>query len=393
MIVYFQIDAPHRWLHVSRQNIVEDSGVAETLDGVPIPKTTSQIIGVVPGTAVAIRKIDVPARTRRQAEATAPYALEESLATDVEDLHFAVLDWKRGADTTVAVVERRSMDAWREALTDITPDKLVPEMLLLPLHAQTDYTLAKLDDGSVYVRGRDATYLVLDENAVELWWQEMENPHASIAVNDGHLAHRLVELGGTLVHEWNIGGNFQEWLKHDNAPEVTGNLLQGNYLPQERRQAAGGYKTAAALLAAALVIRLVADGFEYVSLRSKDRELGEQIEATFRSAFPDITRIVNPRVQMEQKMRELKTGSAGAGYFQLLLAAVAKAVPPARATLEEINFRENSMIVTCTTSDFAGLDRLKELFAKDQNVRVELLSSGSRDNRVSGRFKLNLGAA
>ena len=393
MIVYFQVDAPHRWLHLGRQNTVEDSGVAETLDAVPIPKGAAEIIGVVPGTAVAIRRLDLPARSRRQAQAAAPYALEESLATDVEDLHFAILDWKRSGDTTVAVVERQNMDAWRDALTELAPDRLIPETLLLPLHTQTDYTLARLDDGSVYVRGRDGAHLALDDSAVELWWQEMENTHASIAVNDGRLAHRLVELGGSLVHEWDIGGNFQEWLTRDSPPEPHGNLLQGDYLPQERRQAASGYKIAAALLGAALLIRLGADGFEYFSLHNKDRALGEQIEATFRSAFPEVTRIVNPRVQMEQKLRELKTGSIGAGYFQLLLGAVARAVPPAQATLEEITFRENSLIVTCTTSDFAGLDRLKELFSREQNVRVELLSSGSRDNRVSGRFKLDLGAA
>lgn len=393
MIVYFQIDAPHRWVHLDRQGAVADRGVADTLDAIPMPKAASEIIGVVPGHAVAIRTLELPARSRKQAQTAAPYALEESLATDVEELHFAILDWKRNGETTVAIVERQQMDAWRDALAEIGPDRLVPEMFLLPLHAQTDYTLARLEDGTVYVRGRDGTLLTLDESAVELWWKELENPHASIAVSDGRLAHRLIELGGTLVHEWAIGSNFGEWIARDGAPETRGNLLQGEYLPQERRQAAGGYRLAAGLLAAALVIRLGADGFEYFSLRGKDGALTQQIEATFRSTFPDVTRIVNPRVQMEQKLRELKTGATGAGYFQLLLAAVARAIPPAQATLEEITFRENSMIVTCTTSDFAGLDRLKELFSRDQNVRVELLSSGSRDNRVSGRFKLDLEAA
>ncbi len=393
MIVYFQVDAPHRWVHVTRQNTVEDSGVAATLDQVPIPRATTQVVGVVPGGSVTIREIELPARTRRQAEAAAPYALEETLATDVEALHFAVLDWKRGGSTTVAVVERQTMDAWRDALADLAPDKLIPEQLLVPLHAQTDYTLARLDDGTVFVRGRENACLSLDEGAVELWWQEIENPHASVAVNDGQLARRLVELGGTLVHEWDIGRDFQAWINADGPPQVVGNLLQGDYIGTERNVSPAGFRVAAALLAAALLIRLGADGFEYFALSAQDRELGEQIQSTFRDTFPDVTRIVNPRAQMEQKLRELKTGSAGAGDFQLLLQAVAKAVPPSRATLEEITFRDNSMIVTCTTTDFAGLDRLKELFARDQNVTVELLSSGSRDNRVSGRFKLDLGSA
>lgn len=351
-----------------------------------------RVIGVVPGDAVVIRRVHLPARSRRQAATAVPYALEETLATDVEDLHFAVLDWKRGEETTVAVVERRRMDAWREALRGVHIDALVPEPMLLPLHPQAEYTIGKLPDGGAYVRGRDGASLALDVDAVELWWRELDNPHASVAVNDGEIAHRLVELGGSMVHEWGIGSDLASWLKHGEVPEVSANLLQGDYLPSERTQALGGYKVAAGLLTLALLLRFAADGFEYLSLRAQDQELSAQIEATFRQAFPDVTRIVNPRVQMEQKLRELKSGFVGDGYFQLMLSAVAKAVPPARATVEEITFRDNAMIVTCSTSDFAGLDRLKQLFAHDQRLRVELLSSGSRDNRVSGRFKLDLGA-
>ena len=71
-----------------------------------------------------------------------------------------------------------------------------------------------------------------------------------------------------------------------------------------------------------------------------------------------------------------------------MLFSVATAIPSTNATLDEISFREDFLLVTCTTPDFAGLDRLKAKFSQNKNVKVELISSGSRDNKVSARFKL-----
>ena len=61
-----------------------------------------------------------------------------------------------------------------------------------------------------------------------------------------------------------------------------------------------------------------------------------------------------------------------------------------RATVEEITFRNTTLLVTCRTDDFEALDRLQQKLAEDERIAVELVSSGSRENSVSGRFRLDL---
>ncbi|GAJ01862.1 unnamed protein product, partial [marine sediment metagenome] len=147
-------------------------------------------------------------------------------------------------------------------------------------------------------------------------------------------------------------------------------------------------KVALAVFGLGLLTSIVVDIYENYVLFHENAAVDREIIQVFHETFPEIRRIVNPRLQMEQRISELRAGSVSAGGFQTLLASVARAVPEANATLDEITFRDDAMLITCTTADFAGLDRLRARFAMDQNISVELISSGSRDNKVNARFRL-----
>ena len=137
-----------------------------------------------------------------------------------------------------------------------------------------------------------------------------------------------------------------------------------------------------------LLARVGVDLYDNYFLFQQNANLEREIVKVFHEAFPDVRRIVNPRLQLEQRIKELRTGSVDAGTFQSILYSLADAIPGANATLDEISFRDDFLLVTCSTPDFAGLDRLKARFSENKSVKVELISSGSRDNKVSARFKL-----
>lgn len=388
MIFYLGIDKPHRWARTDAQGQVVDSGVADSLAAI-VPPRGAHVVAVVPGEDVLTRRINLPARNRTQALAAAPYALEESLSTDVERLHFALLDWNATGDTTVAIVAQTRMDAWQETLrvAGHEPDALLPDYLLVPAHPEARFTIARAGAQRLLIRAQGYAGLALDATALSAWWHDLDDPATPIVAAQAEVVEQLNALGASQVRFWDIGADFTQWLRQQKpAPGI--NLLHGRYRPARARGAGRGLRIAGALLALALLLKLGGDAAEYVWLTVQQRSLAGQIDALLLETFPDIKKIVNPRSQMTQRIAALKAGGAGAGEFLHLLGAAAGAVPASGGSLDEINFKDNVMQIACTLPDFAAVDALKKRFEADRRVSAELVSSGAKEKRVSARFRL-----
>ena len=108
---------------------------------------------LVPGADVLITRVAVPATQRARAQAAIPWALEDRLVDAVESLHFALGRYHDSGEWSVAVVARRTLDAWlkRCAIAGIEPVSARPEPLALPAPA-TDEWMALEEAGSVIVR-------------------------------------------------------------------------------------------------------------------------------------------------------------------------------------------------------------------------------------------------
>ena len=364
MSIYISLRAPYIWAQIDKRGGVVAKGSAANLEELALPKRSGSIIGVAPGDSVLTRIATIPSRRRSKVEAAIPFSLEDSVSEDIEDLHFSILNWTPGGDAHVAIVAKQQLRAWISEFGDvgITLDEIVPEYLLLPLHPQARTTVAQTDDERLCIREGSHGGLVLELEDADLWWSELEDKAVAIAVNKVELARRFVAADGSMVNEWDIGENFVEWLSHQSGGVVSANVLTGEFTPLHRQQSNAGLKAAAIVLALGFLLKMGIDAGEYFYLNKKNQRLDRQITQVFNWSFPDIPRVVNPRVQMERQLELLQSGNRGSGEFAQLLSAVAKAVPATRSNLQEVVFRNEEMTITCSVSDFAGLDRFKKVF-------------------------------
>jgi general secretion pathway protein L len=388
VICYFTIDSPYLWVHINRRGRVTAGGEVQSLVEVPLPRNCSRRVGVVRGSEIVVRHAALPTRSRAKALAALPYSLEDGLAEDVDSLHFALLGWDAGG-AIAAVVSRQRMDAWltqaREAGLGL--DAIVPDFLLAPRHPQAQTTVLTDRSGNVLVRDGEATGLFLDRDNVPLWWHRQADPGIAVATNDAELARELIALGATNVSEWPVGADMRDWLGAQ-PPALQFNLLQGDYQPRHAQASGRRLVPAAALLAAALAVKVGGDGVEYYLLKTEGARLEAQMRETYLSVFPDARKLDYPRRDMERRAAQLRAGYSGGAEFQQLLATVSRVASAAGTRVEDINFRDNSLVVTCTVADFSALDRLKQRFEKEPDVGVELQSSGAREQQVSARFRL-----
>jgi len=389
----FEIETPGEWALLDSAGNVVESGRAAALGELPRGARVTAFTAVVPGDAVITRRVAIPARSRGRAQAAARFALEDHVSADIESLHFALFEWRRGATATVAVIDRERMRQWCSRLHDagLPVRTILPDFLLLPGHPNRGITIARGADGLLRVRRDAVNGLSLDPAALDLWWQELDDPHVPVAVNAQDVAQQLVALGATQVSTWDIGDGLADWLSAAALRLPAGaNLLQGEFSSSQGKARLGAYWPAAAMLVLAAAIKVGADVIEYVQLRDSHRELNAQIEKIYLDTFPG-SRVVQGRERelMQRKIEALRAGYAGGGDFPYLLGVVSQVVPPSGATLEEINFRDNTLTISCSTGDFAGIERLKKRLEQVEGVQFELLSSGAREQQVSARFRLS----
>src|ERR1700740_3183235 len=117
---------------------------------------------LVSGAEVLLAEPDVPVRTGAKLAQLVPYALEEHLAEDIDDLHFAL--GKRAGDSTrvpVAVVSRALLDEWLATLraSGIEPDAVYADSDLLP--ENPGQAVALLEEDAVFVRAPGASPVTL----------------------------------------------------------------------------------------------------------------------------------------------------------------------------------------------------------------------------------------
>ena len=136
------IDDPIKWVATAGDKPV-GGGVVSSLDnlGEAIEKEPDEIIVILPGERLAIRRLTTPARNQRQLLQAARFLLEDELAGPVEGLHIAL-----GAEPAdpatgrpIIAVDEAWITGWVAALREagFPPDVLTADILALGVAGQS----------------------------------------------------------------------------------------------------------------------------------------------------------------------------------------------------------------------------------------------------------------
>ncbi len=380
------VAAPHRWLQLNRSGKVRRRGSAETLAELARTARGDSVYAVIPGEHLVTHRVTVPARSRARAAQALPFALEERLTEDIERFHFLMLGWKSGGEVLAGILSKDLLDGWWNGFEQagIRLAGMLADYQLLPLHPRCNITIARDSDDRICVRMNDGGGAVLDADALAIWWHGTEQGTVA-AVNERALAESLVGEGGE-VRLWEIGAGYGDWIAHRGGKDPMPNLLPMVTGTRSERSTIPGLKVAVVLLGLGVLAKGGLDAYEYRALEGEADRLERAIHDQFVSTFPEETRVVNARSQFRQKLLELEQAGGAGGDFQALLAAVARAVDG--AGIEELVFRDESLEVLCSVNNFADLDALKRRLEEAAPVQVELVSSGSLGDRVTGRYRL-----
>jgi general secretion pathway protein L len=352
-----------------------------------------RICVLVPGTDVLVAEPELPNKAGTKLQQVVPYALEEQLADDIDDLHFAI--GKRPPDSTrtpVAVVTRALMDQWLEALKSngIEPEAMYADSDLLPQNP--GQAVALLEEDVVVVRPPSGSPITLPADALQ---EALETAQASNP--EGGAGRGLILYTG--APEWHEHSAQVEALRErfdgikiqllangplalfaQQLPTATPtNLLQGQYTPTTSRTVGlRAWRVAATLLVCLIGLHVAGKAAELSLLKRNEHKLDVSLREAIQTVMPGAN-TADARKVLEQRLTSARAANSS-GLLPALEAFVqAKSAVPG-ASVQSMSFHNGTLELKITAPDASSLDRISQ--ALRNNGWQSDLTSGS--NVASG---------
>jgi general secretion pathway protein L len=333
-----------------------------------LPRHARRVELVLPAAEVLITRARLPPRARRRGGDVLGYALEEEMLGGPEDNHVVWLGLADGEDV-LAVFDRQGLQRRLDALANLgmRAVEVYCETLLLP-HIPGEWSLAwNGSEGFVRTAQHVGGATVFGDHgspplSLELMLEEAAGSDAyprSIAIYPA-APGALPDLDAwqsTLGVDLRDAG---EWTWRTSAVDPDVRLMREGRRLHVSSGALARLRPAAWIAASALILHGVALVIDWSKLAFEQRELRQQIEARFRSVFPDAAAVEDPALQMRRRLAQARhaAGAPDPGDFLPLLETTASGMselPP--ATLRVISYEGGQLTLELGPVDEAQLRR------------------------------------
>ncbi|MDP1602599.1 MAG: type II secretion system protein GspL [Legionella sp.] len=338
----------------------------------------AKTIAVVSTEYVGLHSVELPWLPEKKARAALPFALEDKLAENVDELHFAFARQFYQNGRYLVIICNKS---W---LMDI---------------------LATLEDHHIHFDNITLDWFALDDNETCILSSSL------LTHNEPFFSGALAEeLAISYLKDLSLDQTIYTFTDSDPlllAPtaQVTGiesllwiakrlhvkktiNLSQG---PLE--QSSSHFKTKRWYLAAAtmsllwVAILLIGNGLKIYSLNSQVSEVDKQIATVYRQFFPKAQQIISPRFRISQLLKSRKNDTDKA--FWSLLNQLTEAITKNNSKVEQLRFQNQLLQVTVVSKDFDTLEAVQTALQK-ASVKVKQSQAASTGDKVTATLELSL---
>jgi len=416
-------DAPADWIAVDSSGARHGLPATGPLSEASMEAGDRSVIVLVPSAEVLTTTVDMPIKGGAKLQAALPYALEESLADDVDQLHFAAGSRYPSGLIPVSVVNKEKLEQWMSWLDEagIIATSIIADI----------YGLARIP-GTISLLVADQKVVINDGADTALLMEDVSPGDALAAIgafDDGTAASTEEEAGDEDVttmgmprhvlvycapedeeryqHDWiamrqELDSLDVKLLSDGVLPRLavtvaTGagiNLLQGAY---GRRVDYSGvfqpWKYVAMLLLALVVIAVGGKAASFYSLKNELASIQQQFHLEYQQLVPGAALPRDPNAAVQSLLA--RTGSSQSPQiFLRSMEQLGQAIKQNdSASIQAISFRAGVIDVRLTAPDVATLDHIQRAIAQGGQFKATIQSTDQDGDKVNSRIQIQGGGA
>ena len=373
---------------------------------------TARVIVLAPAAHILLAEPELPPGSGAKLARAAPFALEEQLTEDIDQLFFALGRRRANGRIPVAVVSRSLLQGWLAELgaAGIEPFALYADISLVPENPAQ--TVLWLERSRLTVRRPGALPF-----AVEL--TPVSEALAVSGVIPDPLAHAAEPsiLESVVLYssreDWlgvqheieGLAEQFESlkvqlfpdgplpWLAHALPAADAVNLLQGEFARSTGYGERWRRWRVPALLAAGLLVTHAAGAALQIHRANRESAaLDTQIAQVFAAIMPH-ERIEDPRRQIQSRLDRIRRTGAGAQDFLRTLQTLSGAVASMpKIQVDALSYREQALDLKLTAPSLAALSQLSQLLG-GQGLSTEIQSSTPVASGVEAHLQIRSAGA
>lgn len=359
---------------------------------------------IVPASLVLFTEVKLPPVRGQKLRQLLPFAVEEKILSDPEQVQVAAGARDEAGVTRVAVIDRAWLNAACERLRllGMRPDNGFAETCLPELEPNAWTLIWDGNDG--FVRTAVGAGLALDSmseggapfalrRAVEEARGHARLPEKIILrATDAAASVPDLQLWTTQLGVSVVPGQDWHWAPRFLNTANSINLLQGDYAPSSSmRELLPQLRPILALAGLIVGIQVLATGADWWRLNHEKKALAAEMDKTFKAAFPDAKVVVDAPLQMQRNLADLRRAS-GQSQPNDFLPLLAKALPLINAAtgVEAMNYDQGALKVDALFRDEGSVSELRNQVSSVPGASVE--ASNPKEGGIAVRIAISGGA-
>ncbi|MCX7125508.1 MAG: type II secretion system protein GspL [Gammaproteobacteria bacterium] len=366
-ILQLHSDQTSTWFEINDDGEIISSHLILDLFACPKINSDANLVVLIPGMQVLMTTVKLPKMRASERARAIPFAIEEQLAGDPENISVITGDTQNDGALNVAIFEKEFFEAvsqqWQAMA--LHPKVVLPDYLALLLEPETwsvalqnKIALVRIDKQNGFSVDIDNLFLFLqlaleknkDKKPKKInFWQEDSVINVVQLETLGIPIHVLTDVKKTFFDIKSL------------SEKPTLNFLQGKYRPKsESSSLQKNWMVCGAIAASFIAFLFLSNITQWIYFHHQSNKLQNQVLQVYQSLFPGARSVLEPRFRVATLLKKYE-GASSENVFLHLYASTGEALlhfPD--ITAQSISFDQEQLQLTVQAKNLQLLSQLSQ---------------------------------